>query len=308
MKILVAGIGGVGGYFGGMLAKKYAGSPDNEVLFLARGKHLECIQEHGLKVVYRDETFIAKPAVATDRAADLGVVDVVLICTKSYDLDSTMLQLMPCMDAQTVVIPLLNGVGSTDTIKAYLPGSMVTGGCAYIVSSIKEPGTVQNTGNIQSLYFGLEGGSHQTLEKVHALFAAAGIDATLSNNITAVMWEKFYLVAANSTATSYFDRTTGAILADTHQAAFMFSLLDEVQAVAAAKGIVFDKDMVAATRGKLASLPFETTSSLQRDFWKKDGKTEIETITGYIVRAGKALNVPTPAFDLAYSKLQAAVL
>jgi 2-dehydropantoate 2-reductase len=180
----------------------------------------------------------------------------------------------------------------------------VAGGCVYIVSSIKEAGVVNNSGNIQKLFFGLENESNEKLGKLQTILLDAKIESTLTENISAVMWEKFLLVAANSTATSYFNNTTGEILGDDEKAKFLFSLLKEANEVALKKGIAFDQDMVELTMKKLKSFPFETTSSMQRDFWKHDGKTELENITGFFVRAGNFFNISTPNFEMAYSVLR----
>ncbi|MEN9522067.1 MAG: hypothetical protein RL065_444 [Bacteroidota bacterium] len=303
-KILVAGIGGVGGWFGGMMEKHFAESNEVEISFLARGEHLKQIQLHGLKVVKGNEEFIAKPKLATDNANEISTVDFILLCTKSYDLEKTILQLQPCINSETVIIPFLNGVDSVEKIQQLLPKNLIAGGCVYIVSSIKENGVVQNSGNIQTLYFGLDNKVNDKLIALESIFLEAKIEATLTQNISSVMWEKFHLVAANSTATSFYNNTTGEILADKTKAEFLFSLLKEVNQVALAKGISFEREMVEATMNKLKSMPFETTSSMQRDFWKKDGKTELETITGYVIREGKSLNISTPSFEMAHEKLK----
>ena len=82
-RIIVAGIGGVGGYFGGLLAKKYQDSNEVEVDFIARGEHLKQIQKNGLKVITKHRTFTAIPAIATDRPEETGIADYILICIKS---------------------------------------------------------------------------------------------------------------------------------------------------------------------------------------------------------------------------------
>lgn len=304
IKIIVAGIGGVGGYFGGLLAKAFFMSEKVEIYFLARGEHLKQIQNHGLKVIRSSDEFIAHPNLSTDNAVEMGKADYILVCTKSYDLKKTILQLKPCIENRTVIIPFQNGVDSPEKIKMLLPGNLVAGGCVYIISAIKSPGVVHNIGNIQTLYFGLDNDTDERLTLLEQLMKQASIGVTLTQNISAVIWEKFHLVGANSTATSFYENTTGEILADPKKAEFLLSLLKEVNSIAMAKGIFFDSDIVSATMNKLKALPYETTSSMQRDFQKANGKTELETITGYIVRAGKQLNIPTPAFEKAYDKLK----
>lgn len=131
-KIIVAGIGGVGGWFGGMLAKAFYQSKEAEIVFLARGEHLKQIQQHGLKVVKGNDTFIAKPALVTDNAKEIVNSDYILLCTKSYDLEMTIKQLEPCIDHQTIIVPFLNGVDAPEKIKKLLPENEVAGGCVYI--------------------------------------------------------------------------------------------------------------------------------------------------------------------------------
>ncbi len=303
-KIIIAGIGGVGGYFGGLLAKHFYESNEVEIYFLARGEHLKQIQSKGLKLVKGEVEFNVIPKLATDKANEIGIADYIILCTKSYDLEKTIEQLSPCIANNTAILPLLNGVDSAEMIKSILPNVNVFNGCVYIVSLIKEPGVVENIGNIQKLFFGIDNTTSDELLLLENIFKAASIEATLTRNISANSWEKFHLVASNSTATSYFKNTTGEILADKTKNEFLDSLLKEVNQIALAKGILFDKDMVSNTMEKLKSLPFETTSSMQRDFQKLNTRTELETITGYIVRAGKQLNIPTPTFKIAYDELK----
>lgn len=303
-KIVIAGIGGVGGYFGGLLAKQYSESDEVEIYFLARGEHLKQIQTHGLKVIKGEDLFIAKPKLATDNASDIGIADYIILCTKSYDLEKAIEQLKPCIGESTVLLPLLNGVDSLEKTKGMLPNAMVVNGCVYIVALLQEAGVVANVGNIQKLFFGIDNTFSDQLHFLQHIFDQATIDATLTKDISSVVWEKFHLVGANSTATSFFKCSTGEILADKTKSEFLLSLLNEVNQVALARGILFEKEMVSATMEKLRSFPFDATSSMQRDFQKSNSRTELETITGYIVHAGHRLNIPTPTFKMAYDELR----
>ena len=89
----IYGIGGVGGYFGGLLAKQFSESNEIEIYFLARGENLKQIQKNGLKVIKGDTQFIVKPKLATDNANEIGIADYIILCTKSYDLEKTIEQL-----------------------------------------------------------------------------------------------------------------------------------------------------------------------------------------------------------------------
>ena len=81
MKDAVIGIGAIGGVVGAHLASKY-----DDINFIARGKTLDAIKQNGIKVTRKTDTLCAKPASATDKPKELGVVDVLIICTKGYGL------------------------------------------------------------------------------------------------------------------------------------------------------------------------------------------------------------------------------
>ncbi|MDP2386671.1 MAG: 2-dehydropantoate 2-reductase N-terminal domain-containing protein [Bacteroidota bacterium] len=116
-QIIIAGIGGVGGYFGGLLAKHYHDSKNVEIFFLARGQHLEEIKKSGLKVIKGDVEFIAKPTLATNNPSEIGIADLVIITTKTFDLETIIQQLQPCISQDTIILPLLHGVDSKQRIE-----------------------------------------------------------------------------------------------------------------------------------------------------------------------------------------------
>ena len=75
MRIALIGTGGVGGYFGGKLAK--AG---NDVTFLARGEHLKALQANGLMVKSITADFKIHPVNATDNIKTIGKSDLIIRC------------------------------------------------------------------------------------------------------------------------------------------------------------------------------------------------------------------------------------
>jgi 2-dehydropantoate 2-reductase len=300
-KIVIAGIGGVGGYFGGLLAKQYENSNDVEICFLARGQHLNKITENGLKVIHGQNVFIAKPAIATDKADKIGIADYILICTKSYDLDGTIGQLKPCINENTILIPLLNGVESVERIKKILPGTTVLDACVYIVSSVKEAGVIENSGINQKLFFGPGSVNIDRLLWLEKIMLDAGIDATLSDSISTIVWEKFIFIASIATATSYFNCSIGKLLEENEET--LVQLIEEVKLIAVAKGISFNPDLTSYILNYNKLLPYDSTSSMHRDFRSLKQKTEVETLTAYVVRAGEKYGIETPAFTKAYNSL-----
>jgi 2-dehydropantoate 2-reductase len=117
IRIVIAGIGGVGGYFGGQLARHYEKNKEAEIIFFARGENEKAIRQNGLKVESTIGEFIAKPKLVTSDASEIGKADFLIICTKSYDLEQTLLQLSPCINESTVILPLLNGIDNYERQK-----------------------------------------------------------------------------------------------------------------------------------------------------------------------------------------------
>ncbi|MCA6364329.1 MAG: ketopantoate reductase family protein [Bacteroidetes bacterium] len=303
LKIAIVGIGGVGGYFGGLLARKYYGSTQIEICFLARGAHLQAIQQNGLCVIKGDTSFTAFPAIATHNAADIVNANMVVICTKSYDLESVIEQIKPCVNNDTLILPLLNGVSSVEKIKQHFPENTVLKGCVYIVSRLKQPGIIENSGNIQKLFFELADGRSEALMQYEAVFREAGIEANCTSDISSVVWEKFVFLSPIATITSCYNKCIGEILAAPETEARLHLLINEIIGLAKAKGIPFDEKTGEKTFGKIRSLPFESTTSMHTDFVKHKTKTEIETLTNYVIEEGKKHNIPTPTYLQMYEQL-----
>ncbi len=302
--IIIAGIGGVGGYFGGMLAKHFYGNDDIAINFVARGEHLAAMQQNGLKVRRGTTEFIAWPALATSNPSEIGIADFIIVTTKSYDLEAMIQQLQPCIGQDTIILPLLNGVDSRERIKKMLPGTLVLDGCAYIVSRLKQAGIVENSGNIQTLYFGLDHFENDRLRLLERLLKEATIEATLSNTISTILWEKFIFISPTATATSCFDKCIGEVVADTAILKTVHSLIEEVKQVAMAKGVIVSEDITEKSLNKLKSMPFEATSSMHSDFKNNTLNTELESLTGYVIHEAQKYHIDTPAYTAAYTELK----
>lgn len=303
-KIVIAGIGGVGGYFGGLLAKHFFDNENVEIIFLARGEHLKEIQKNGIKVIKGDDAFTAKANLATDNPSAIGIANFIIIATKSYDLESIVQQLKPCINKDTIILPLLNGVDSKERIKLLLPNNMVLDGCVYIVSRLKQNGVIENSGNIQKLYFGLDNVKNDPLCLIESLFKEANIEAYRSENISTVIWEKFIFLSPTATATCYFDKCIGELMGNNEYFSTLTALIEEVKQLANAKQITISNDITQKTLAILESLPFETTSSMHFDFQAKKLNTELETLTRYVINEGQKYHLDMPTYKKIYAELR----
>ena len=303
-RIVIAGIGGVGGYFGGYLAKHYEHHSEVEINFMARGAHLEAIKSNGLKVVKGTESFIAKPYLATAEASEIGIADYILIATKSYDLDNVLDALTPCIDNKTILIPLLNGVDSFARIRQRFPNNTVIEACVYIVSRLTQPGVIENTGNIQKLYFGSADESLKArLNHLALIFQSANIEATLSDKILSVIWEKFIFISPTATATSYFNNSIGEILSDSVKTNVLKALIEELYQLIQLKQITLPDDIVALTLNKLRALPYPTTSSMHSDFKANKSYNELASLTAYVIEEARKYQRDMPTYKTLYTAL-----
>ncbi|MCK5213450.1 MAG: 2-dehydropantoate 2-reductase, partial [Dehalococcoidia bacterium] len=235
MRIAVVGIGGVGGYYGGRLAHAYPPDSGHEVAFFCRGAHLDAIRSGGLKLGSTDGEITAVPSLSTASAADIGVVDVALLCVKGYDLLQTVHSVASIVGPETVVIPLGNGVNNDEIVKSGLQCGHVLNGCVYISTHIVAPGFVQQTGGSRKLFFGPSEGDIEPYKVVETFFASAGIDAELTSSVEEKVWSKFVFIGPVSGVTSLHGVSIGQMLAQPDAKSILSQMMREVEAVASRK-------------------------------------------------------------------------
>lgn len=303
IKIAIAGLGGVGGYFGALLAKHTAHLPDINVYFVARGEHLKKIQQQGLTVIAENGTFVANPFMATDNVSEIGKVDYLIIATKSYDLDATMIQLEPCIDQHTIILPLLNGADITFRIRNLFPTNEVWFGCTYIVGRLKAPGICESTGNVHNLHFGHEKAVSEQLIFMENLMKESGIPATRFDKAFQAIWKKFFFISSSATLTSYLNTDFPSLTNVPENRELYSTLLRELNQVAEKEGIDFEEDMVEVSLKHISRLPAGATSSMNSDFLAKK-QTELETLTGFVVRSAQKHHLEVPLYNKIYEELK----
>jgi 2-dehydropantoate 2-reductase len=301
MKIAVVGTGGVGGYFGGLLARA-----ENDISFVARGAHLRAIRARGLRVESVDGTFTIAPANATDDPGEIGLVDLALLCVKTYDLAAAVEQMRPLVGTDTAILTLQNGVEAPDLVAAAYGREAVLPGVVYCEVSVKEPGVIAQGSPMRRIIFGeLNGAATPRARAIADAFAASGADTLLSPNILGALWSKFCFICGMSGVTTLTRRTVGPILADDEARLLLRTVVEEARAVAQAQGVCFDADPVEAGLATFARFPPEAKSSMQRDF-ERGARLEVEALNGAVVRLGRALGIATPANQAIYAALRLA--
>lgn len=302
MRIAVVGVGGVGGYFGGKLARHYAGDETVEIIFIARGEHLDQIRRDGLTQITEEGTFTVHPTAATDDPGGLGLFDLTLVCVKRYGLEGCAKLIKDNISENSVVISLLNGVDNVAPLVLGLPRARVLNGCAYIGAHIVKPGVVRQAGGTCQLLFGPEDGNMAGLKEIDTLLTNANINAALKEDITADVWGKYLFVSPLASATTYLKQPIGAFVENTDKRTFLEGLMREVADVGRANGIEISEGMIQEALAKNSFFPYDTKTSMQLDF-ESGGRTEIDSFTGYVLNSGKELGISTPLHAKVYEKL-----
>ena len=303
MKIGIVGIGGVGGYFGGKLAREYGQSGQHEIIFIARSEHLSVIKKNGLKLFTKEGDYVARPTLATDNPAEAGVFDLVFFCVKSYHLESSAKQVSSNINKDTVVIPLLNGVDIADRLHSILPAANIVHGCVYISSFIEKPGVVRQTGGICKLVFGTDNQSAKQYKYILDILLQAKINAELTDKISTALWTKYLLICPLAGLTAATGKTFGGIIEDAKLKNMLLEMIKEVKAIADARKIELPEDIVDKTLESIGRFAYDTKTSMQVD--RERGKdTEIDIFTKYIIKSGKELAIPTPLHNEIYVQLQ----
>ena len=303
MRIGIVGIGGVGGYFGGKLAREYASAGSHEIIFISRGEHLQAIQHNGLQLFTREGDYVTWPNIATDNPAVAGMFDLVFFCVKSYSLEDSAHRVKTNIHKNTVVIPLLNGVESTDRLRLILPDADIIGGCVYIISHIHAPGVIRQEDGACKMIFGTDDEeSSLKYSAVLNVLQRAKINAKLTGQISEILWEKYLLMCPLGSLTAATGKTYGALLADSSLNAKLKGMMEEVVAVARARKVYLPENAVDQTMEMAGRFAFDAKTSMQLDK-EKGRQTEVDTLTGFLCRAGRESGIPTPLHDEVYQQI-----
>ncbi len=289
MKIALVGAGGVGAGFGACLAE--AG---HDLVALARGRHLEAIRSHGL-IVRRPDGERRVPVRASDRAADLGPVDLVLFAVKLWDTEAAARQMVPLLGARTMVLVLQNGVDALDLLEPITGREALIGGVAQISAVIEAPGVVAHRSPFARVIAGEPWATDsERLTRLVTVLSEAGIEAQASAQISVDLWAKYVFITGLSGATALLRAPIGPIRDNARTADFLRALVAEAVAVGQAEGVPLPADQLDRTMAFMAGLPAGMTASMFEDLLAGN-RLELPWLSGRVVRSGVRHGIATPA-------------
>lgn len=298
MRIAVVGAGAVGGYFGGRLAR--AGE---QVVFIARGENLKALQTSGLRVDSFLGDFHLQPVQAAEDPAQVGAVDMVLVAVKAWQVPEVAPRLAPLVGEETGVVYLGNGVDAPAQLAHALGPKAVLGGLTRISAALVAPGHVAHLGIEPTIAFGeLDGRRSPRVEALRQAFERAQVKAITPDDIQAAMWEKFVFIAAISGVGAVTRAPVGDFRAVPETRQMLEAAIQEVVAVARARGINLPPDAAERTLAIIDGLAPTVTASMQRDIM--EGRpSELGAQNGAVVRMGLEVGVPTPTHAFIYASL-----
>jgi 2-dehydropantoate 2-reductase len=298
MRIAILGAGGVGGYFGGLLAR--AGHP---VAFLARGAHLAALRERGLEVRTPEGPFTVQVQ-AAEEPQNLGPADLAVVTVKSYSLAEITPAARLLAEGGADVLPLLNGVEAADRLIAGgVPAERVLGGLTEISATRVAPGVVERRSPFQRVVVGeLAGGVSERTRTIAAAFQEAGAQGKASEDITLDLWRKLVFIASASAACGLARSSIGSIRDAPLGRLLIERAIREVAAVGRALGVALTEDDITRTLSFVDGMAPGITPSFLLDL-ESGGSTELDDLSGAVSRLGREAGVETPVHDVATAAL-----
>ena len=298
LRVAVFGTGGVGGYFGGLLARS-----EHDVTFIARGNHLNAIKENGLRVESQLDGPFVVPGNATDNTADVGEQDLVLFTVKMYHNIEALDSLKPLIGTNTVVLTLQNGIDNGDLLAEVVGEEHVMIGSAYMEGRVSKPGVVTQGGPGIAAFGEMKVGISRRGENLLQRFQESGWRVNLHENMPGMLWKKFAYIAGSAAVCAAANCVYEEMRTKPETRSLIQNAIEEVLAVGRAKGAPIMPDSLAWAMDSLDGFPGQGRASMAKDFTDQR-PVELEGLTGTVVRMGKELDVATPVNDFLYAILK----
>lgn len=307
LSILVLGAGATGGYFGGRLAEAaQRGHADVAVSFLVRPARAETLRRDGL-VVESPQGGFRVPARAVLHTELKPEYDLLLLSCKTYDLEPAILAAYPGMRADTLVLPLQNGIAHFERLDREFGPARVLGGCCHLAATLTPAGVVRQLTDLERITFGLRAqnmpGARALLDALAAAFRATPVEVRYSETVLQEIWEKYVMLATLAGINCLMRGSIGDILASDDGERLILAMLGECEAVAAHAGHAVRADVREATRRMLTARGSVFTASMLRDL-ESGGRTEGAHIVGDMRARARAAGSDATMLAIAWAHLQ----
>jgi 2-dehydropantoate 2-reductase len=308
MKVAIIGAGAIGGWIGVKLAR--AG---HDVSVIARAETLHALQTNGLTLV-TDDDHVTVNVRASNSAAEIGVVDLVVVAVKAPSLASVAASIAPLLTQHTMVMTAMNGVpwwffartdralpnaslvsiDPTGEIAASIPTSHIIGCVVHAACSVDAPGVIRLRMGNRLIIGEPAGGASTRLKQLHDALAHVGFDTEASTDIQRDVWFKLWGNMTMNPVSAITGATGDKILGDPLVRGFCTAVMLEAKTIGAKIGIEIP-DTPEQRHAATEKLGAFKTSMLQD---VECGKAiELDALVGAVREIGQRVNVATPNID-----------
>lgn len=298
MRIAVIGAGAMGSIYGGRL------SQHNEVILVdTNEKVVDQICKNGLKIDENGTTDCYHPAALCDTSNEKPA-DLVILFVKALFSRSALENNRSLIGPDTRLMTLQNGAGHEDLLKEFVNEDRV------IIGTTEDNGAILDFGHVRRGGTGVTNVGMLTEDKdgflgrLKETFDSCGFEVRIHENIQYLIWDKLFTNVSLSALTGILQVDMGYIAADEYTWKLCRQLIHETILTAAAAGLEFDEEAVAEKVKKTSLNNPSGCTSIRADL--RDGRrTEVDTISGAVVRAAKKYNVEVPGHEFVVNLVHA---
>lgn len=287
MRTAIIGTGALGTLFAGLLS-----TVTDVAMIGSWTQQLQVVSQRGLIVRHIDDTESTRTFFTTSRAEDAYPAEVALVLVKSWQTSAAAIRSQMVLAPTGLAITLQNGLGNLETLAAHLGSARVAQGVTSEGATLLEPGLVRHAGQGHT-YLSASDATRPQIENVAELFKQAGLDTTVVVDAKSLQWGKLAINAGINPLTALLQVPNGWLLQYDVTLDIMSSAADEVALVAEELGIKLPFGDAASQAKTVAAATAANRSSMAQDI-ARGMPTEIEQITGAVVRYGRKTGVPTP--------------
>lgn len=293
MEVLIFGAGAMGSLLGGLLSIR------QHVVLVGRRDHMEAIEAHGLRITGKTQR-IVRPRAAT-RVPPGAHPNLVIVATKAYDTSAAMTRLKPFTDS-ALFLTLQNGLENAEVI-ARSARRVVVGTTAHGVTSLG-PGEIRHAGVGDTTIGPWKGVGREDVVRVRDVLDEAGIPTRISEDIRSELWAKLVVNAAINPLAALADVPNGRLVHDADLARILDEIGREAASVAQAEGVRLDADATLRRTRLIARRTAANRASMLQDL-DRHRRTEVEAITGAVVRAAARHGIDVPLNQVLYALVRA---
>ena len=302
MRIAIVGAGGVGAYLGVLLAGR-----GGDVVLIDRGEHVRVMAAEGVRIRSRAHGELHARLPATESAEEVGPVDLVLYCVKTYDNATAIPALRPLIGPKTSILTMQNGVGNVEQLAAAYGSRAVLGAALTGGGTLVAPGQIEHVLPVEAETIDLgavDPASADQAEAAHAVLAPTGLTVSVVSDIQRTLWIKVLAMASLASVGCLTRLGTADWRGQPGTRGLYAQLVHEAAAVGRAEGLDVDDATVEWALTQPDRLGLAHRTSMAADL-ERGMRMEVEAIQGEVVRRAARHGLAVPAFETAYAVLQA---